>query len=121
MIHHTREELWDLYNEAGSVPDVAGISLVLRYLRTMLLTPFDDNELDSSDNIYEKFKYKAENPSTYTDTIGLSGIPTMGQRVDVPEFYKRLIFDIPLEDMPLFVEGPLPARMVAAWRLRIGK
>ena len=126
MIHHTREELWSLYDEAGSVPDTAGISLVLRYLQTMLLTPFNDEtdidiDIDSSDNIYEKLKDRAENPTTDADRIGIKGVPAMGGRVTVADFFKRMIFEIPLENMPLFIEESTPERVVAAWRLRIGK
>lgn len=132
MIWHTPEELSALYEEIyalyedlkNSSTRVAGLETVIEYVMESLLDPIDENKLDTSDNIYTRLEYRSEHSVVYADDMKVTNIFERDKKsmIRIALLIKKLIFGTPLEDVPLYVtEELLPVRIIAAWRLRIGK
>ncbi len=135
---YTREELFALYQTLYNSDYVfAGASSLVEYLMVILLNPtaFKDRkhvdltgelpqtleEIDCTDNIWEKLIYRSKNDVIPADDTKIRNIFGNEKQIRIATFLKKLLFDVPLKKMPLYIGKFFPVGPVVEWRLKIGK
>ena len=128
MPEYTKEELIALYQglKCASKP---GTSIVIGYLRALLLLPYIVNtiecpeydEIDCTDNLREKLIHRSKNTVFHADDTKISNIFGNGKQIRIATFLKKLLFNVPLKRLPLYINKFSPVDIVVAWRLKIGK
>lgn len=129
--HFTTEELTTLYYELDYAYNKsrAGLNLIINYLMSLLLIPEEmhsdtdtdiKNLIDTSDNLREKLIHRCTNTIVLGDDITLNFFDG-GKQIRIALFYKKLLFDVPLDELPLYINKSTPVSVVVSWRLKVGK
>jgi len=135
----THEELLALYHELSTTRWLDGsTATVIAYIRSLLLVPTTEyrsegfeavrklnpslDDIDCADNIREKIIHRSKYTVEPADGITIRDIFGKGEKmIRVAAFFKKLLYDVPLKRLPLYIEKFPPVNAIVAWRLKIGK